>query len=181
METRHEFADDVTWVKGKHTVKFGASFEHVDDNINYLSNRFGSYTYPTVTSFAQDYSGNTTGAKNWTGYSQTFGNPLVDYKIKDVGLYLQDQWKLTDRLTVTLGSRYEHTFAPPPPAANPGFPLTGAPIQGTLNLMPRVGIAFRVNDKTVIRAGAGSFYARLVGGLLDDVYTGNGMYQVADR
>ncbi len=181
METRNEFADDVTWVKGKHTLKFGVSFEHVDDNVNYLSNRYGSYTYPTVTSFAQDYSGNTAGLKDWSGYTQTFGNPLVDYKIKDIALYLQDQWKVSDRLTVTLGARYEHTFMPPPPVTNPLYPLTGAPLHtGSVNLMPRVGLAYRLNDKTVIRAGAGTFYARLVSGLLDDVYTGNGAYQISD-
>ena len=39
LEVRHEFADDVSWVKGKHTIKFGVTFEHVNDNVNYLSNR----------------------------------------------------------------------------------------------------------------------------------------------
>lgn len=181
METRNEFADDVSWAKGRHTIKFGFAFEHVDDNVNYLSNRFGSYTYPTVTSFALDYTGNTTGAKNWSAYSQVFGNPLVDYKIKDIGFYLQDQWKVSDRLTLTLGARYERSIAPPPPPANPAFPLTGAPLHtGTLDLMPRIGLAFQLNSKTVIRAGAGTFFARLVGGLLDDLYTGNGIYQVSD-
>ena len=46
--------------------------------------------------------------------------------------------------------------------------------------MPRIGLAYRLNDKTVIRAGAGTFFARLVGGMLDDVYTGNGIYQISD-
>ena len=181
METRHEFADDLSWVKGKHMIKGGMTFEHVDDDVNYLSGRFGAYTYPTVTSFAQDYTGNTTGAKNWTGYTQTFGNPTVDYIVKDVGFYLQDQWQATKKLTLTFGARYERTFMPPPPAANPLYPLTGAPLRtGTVNLMPRIGVAYRLDDKTVIRAGAGTFFARLVSGLLDDVYTGNGMYQVTD-
>ncbi len=184
LEVRNEFADDVTWVKGKHTIKFGGTFEHVSDNVNYLSNRFGSYTYPTVTAFAQDYSGNTTGAQNYSGFSQAFGNPLVNFTIKDLGFYLQDQWKVTDRLTVTLGARYEHTIAPPPAIVNPAYPMTGAPIHtGPVDLMPRIGLAYRVNDKTVIRAGAGTFFARLVGGILDDVYTGNGLpsTQISDN
>jgi len=181
LEVRHEIADDVSWVKGKHTVKVGFTYEHVNDNVNYLSNRYGSYTYPTVTSFAQDYTGNTAGAKNWSAYSQTFGNPLVDYTIKDIGFYLQDQWKVSDRLTVTLGARYEHTFMPPPPTVNPLYPLTGAPLHtGSVNLMPRIGLAYRLNEKTVIRAGAGTFFARVIGGMLDDVYTGNGAYQISD-
>lgn len=181
LEVRHEIADDLSWAKGKHTIKLGMTFEHVNDNVNYLSNRYGSYTYPTVTSFAQDYTGNTTGAKDWSAYSQTFGNPLVDYSIKDIGFYLQDQWKVSDRLSLTLGARYEHSFMPPPPAANPGYPLTGATLHtGNVNLMPRVGLAYRLNEKTVIRAGAGTFFARIIGGMLDDVYTGNGIYQISD-
>ena len=180
LEVRHEIADDVSWTKGKHTIKFGVTFEHVNDNVNYLSNRYGSYTYPTVTSFALDY-GSTTGAKNWSGYSQTFGNPLVDYTIKDIGFYLQDQWQVSDRLTVTLGARYERTFMPPPPTVNSLYPLTGASLHtGTVNLMPRIGLAYRINDKTVLRAGAGTFFARVIGGMLDDIYTGNGIYQISD-
>ena len=68
-----------------------------------------------MTSFALDYTGNTTGAHDYSAFTQTFGNPLVDYSIKDIGFYLQDQWKATNRLTVTLGARYEHTLSPPPP------------------------------------------------------------------
>jgi hypothetical protein len=182
METRNEFADDLSWAKGKHLVKFGVSVEHVEEAISYLSGKNGIYSYPTVTSFAQDYTGNTAGLKDYSSYSQTFGNPNIDYAIKDVGFYLLDQWKVSDRLSVTIGARYEHSFAPPPPAENPLFPLTGATLHtgGDMNLMPRLGVAYRLNDKTVIRGGLGTFYARLVGGILDDVLTGNGLYQTTD-
>jgi len=82
---------------------------------------------------------------------------------------------------LTLGARYERSFMPPPPPANPLYPLTGAPLHtGTMNLMPRIGLAYKINDKTVIRAGMGTFFARLVSGVLDDVLTGNGIYQVSD-
>jgi hypothetical protein len=176
LEVRNEFADDVTWVRGKHTIKLGATYEHVTDNVNFLSNRFGSYTYPTVTSFALDYTGNTAGAQNYSAFSQAFGNPHANYAIQDLGFYAQDQWKVTDRLTLTLGVRYEHTIAPPPAITNPAFPQTGAPIHtGPLDIMPRIGLAYRVNNKTVVRAGAGTFYARLVSGMIFDVYTGNGL------
>jgi outer membrane receptor protein involved in Fe transport len=180
LEVRNEFADDVSWSKGKHLIRFGFSLEHVSDDVNYLSNRFGSYTYPTVNAFALDYTGNTTGAKNYSAYTQGFGNPVVDYALKDIGMYLMDQWKVSDRLTLTLGLRYEYTFMPGPAQANPLFPMTGETLpSGPHDFMPRVGLAYRVNDKTTVRVSTGTFFARQVSGILDDVYTGNGLYQVS--
>jgi hypothetical protein len=181
LEVRNEFADDVSYSVGTHMIKFGVTYEHVQDDINYLSNRYGSYTFPTVNSFAMDYTGNTLGTHDYSAFTQTFGSPIVDYAIKDIGFYIQDQWKVTDKLNLTYGMRYEHTFAPPAAAANPLYPATGNPIPtGARNFMPRIGLSYRLNDKTVLRAGMGTFFARLVGGILDDVYTGNGIYQVSD-
>jgi hypothetical protein len=181
METRNEFADDVSWSKGKHMIKFGVTFENVQDDVNYLSGRFGSYSYPTVNSFALDYTGNTSGAHDYSSFSQTFGNPQVNYGVKDIGIYIMDQWKATDRLTVTAGARYEYTFMPGPAQANPLFPMTGEKLpSGSLDLAPRIGLAYRVDNKTVLRASAGTFFARQVTGILDDIYTGNGIYQVSD-
>lgn len=181
METRNEFADDVSWTKGRHLIKFGFTFEHVEDDVSYLSNRFGSYTFATVTNFALDYTGNTTGAHDYSAFSQTFGNPIVDYGLNDIGTYVMDQWQATDRLMLTLGARYEYTFMPPPPPTNPLFPLTGHSLpSGTRDISPRFGAAYRLNDKTVIRGGLGTFFARQVSGILDDVYTGNGIYQISD-
>ena len=179
LETRNEFADDATWTKGTHTLKFGVNFANVGDTVNTLNTRFGSYTYSSVTNFALDYTGNTTAAKNWSTYSQTFGNPLVSYTIRELAFYLEDQWRATPKLTVTLGARYDRSFAPSPITTNPDWPQTDQIHTGPLNLAPRIGIAYRINDKTVVRAGFGTFFARLVGGLVDDVLTGNGLYQTS--
>jgi len=180
METRNEFADDATWIKGPHTIKFGMNFVNTDDNVNFLSNRYGSYTYQTPTAFALDYSGNTAGAKNWTQYSQTFGNPVVDYGIRELGVYAEDQWRVNRKLTLTLGARYEHSFVDQPKVTNPAWPQTGQVHTGTLNLMPRIGFSYRADDKTVVRGGYGTFFARFLGGMMDNLFTTNGVYQTAD-
>src|SRR5579883_1974667 len=180
METRNEFADDATWIKGPHTIKFGMNFVNTDDNVNFLSNRYGSYTYQTPTAFALDYSGNAAGAKNWTQYSQTFGNPVVDYGIRELGVYAEDQWRVNRKLTLTLGARYEHSFVDQPKVTNPAWPQTGQVHTGTLNLMPRIGFSYRADDKTVVRGGYGTFFARFLGGMMDNLFTTNGVYQTAD-
>ncbi|HEX5226739.1 MAG TPA: TonB-dependent receptor, partial [Bryobacteraceae bacterium] len=178
-ESRFQFVDNATWTKGTHTLKFGFDAASTEDYIYYYvaNDPYGAYTYQTVTAFAQDYSGNTTGDKHWQRYTQQFGNPVVDFRINEYAAYLQDEWRATKNLTVTLGARYEYSKAPTPPITNPDWPQTGKIHTSPTNLAPRVGIAWRLNDKTVIRAGYGLFYARLIGSLVDNIFTGNGIYQ----
>jgi hypothetical protein len=176
-EQRFQFVDNATWTKGTHTIKFGADIATTEDFTYFISSAFGSYTYQTVNAFALDFSGNTTGAKNWQRFSQTFGNPVVDATINDYGFFLEDQWRATGRLTVNAGARYEYAQLPQPKIFNHDYPQTGRIRSAPTNLAPRLGLAYRLNDKTVIRAGFGMFYARFQGGTIDNLFTNNGVYQ----
>jgi hypothetical protein len=89
-ETRFQFADNLSWTRGAHTMKFGVDIAHTEDYQNQLTNRFGGYNYSTLNLFALDFTGNTTGAKNWNTYSQRFGNPIVDTNLVTYGFYAQD-------------------------------------------------------------------------------------------
>jgi hypothetical protein len=179
-ERRLQYQDNATWTKGRHTIKFGFDIADTEDYVYYISPAFGSYTYQTVNLFALDYSGNTTGAKYWQKYSQAFGNPVLDTTIKDLGFYLQDQWRVTDRLSVQYGARYEYAVLPQPGVCNPNYPDTCHLPSPSTNLAPRAGISYRLNDKTVLQAGFGMFYARFQGGTIDDLFTtGNGLYQTS--
>ena len=179
-ENRYEFADDLTWTKGRHTLKFGFDIPSTNDNTYFISNAFGNYTYSTATQFAEDYSSGLAGAKNWSSYVQTFGNPVVNATINELGFYGNDQWRATDRFTVTLGLRYERSLVPQPPITNPDWPGTGKIHAGNLNFAPRIGLSYRLNDKTVLRGGFGTFYARFLGSLVDNLWTTNGIYQTSD-
>jgi len=184
-ETRYEFSDDATFVKSNHTLKFGFNFFTTEDYNYYISNYFGSYTYASPTTFAEDYS-NAAGTvglasgKHWTGYSQTFGNPIADYRINELAWYVNDQWKVNSKLTVNLGVRWDKSLSMNFPVTNPSWPGTGYIHTPSDNFSPRVGMAYRINDKTVFRGGFGLFYARLLGGLIDNLWTTNGIYQIAD-
>jgi hypothetical protein len=179
-ETRYEFADDITWIKSNHTIKAGFNVARTEDYNYYISNAFGSYTYLTPTAFAQDYSGNTAGLKSYSSYSQTFGNPVADYTISEFSWYAQDQWKVTPKLMATFGIRWDKSHVPNFPIVNPDFPQTGYIHTASNNFAPRIGLAYRLDDKTAIRAGYGMYYARMLGGLIDNLWTTNGLYQVAD-
>ena len=179
-ETRYELSDDATWVKGTHTIKFGFNFFTTEDYNYYISNAFGSYTYLNATQFALDYSGNTTGAKDWTSFSQTFGNPIADYRINELAWYALDQWKASPKLTINLGVRWDKSLSMNFPVTNPDWPETGYIHTPSSDFSPRIGLSYRLNDNTVVRAGYGIFYARLLGGLIDNLWTTNGIYQIAD-
>jgi hypothetical protein len=179
-ERRFQFQDNATWTKGTHTIKFGVDIADTEDYVYYITGAYGGYTYQTVNAFALDFSGNTTGTKYWQKYTQTFGNPVLDTAIHDFGFYLQDQWRATNRLTLSYGARYEYAQLPQPKVCNPDYPATCHLNSPATNLAPRLGLTYRLNDKTVLQAGYGMFYARFQGGTIDNLFTtGNGVYQTA--
>ncbi len=180
METRNEFADNATLVKGKHIFKFGADISSVNDYSYFLQNLNGAYTFQTVTKFAQDYTGNLTGAKDWQTYSQAFGNPAVNTRINQYGFYGEDQWKPTSKLTATIGLRYEYSQLPQPKSCNQIYMQTCHINSPGNDIMPRIGLAYRLDNKTVLRAGYGLFYARVMGATLQDLFTGNGVTTTSD-
>ncbi|MGB7721133.1 MAG: TonB-dependent receptor, partial [Bryobacteraceae bacterium] len=176
-ESRFEFQDNASWTKGTHTLKFGTDIATTEDYVYYISPAFGSYTYQTVNAFALDYS-NPSGVKYWSSYSQGFGNPVLDTRINDYGFYAEDQWRATSRLNVNYGVRYEYAKLPQPKVCNQDYPLTCKLYSSPKNFAPRLGLTYRLNDKTVIQAGYGMFHARFQSGTIDDLFTtGNGLYQ----
>ncbi len=179
IETRHQIADTLTWIKGSQTVKFGFEFMRTRDLTNMLFNRTGTYSYPSFSALAADLTGNTTGTKNWTSFSQTIGNPLVDFAIKDYAFFVQDQLKITQRLTLNLGVRYDYSALPQPTVTNPDYKATGVIPTFAGAFAPRIGFAYSLDSqsKTVLRGGYGMFYARYPGGLINTFFLGNGIYQ----
>lgn len=181
-ENRFQFADSVSWTHGRHSLKAGFDISHTQDYNDSLLNRTGTYTYPNLGFFVADYLGNEPGAKRWQNYSQGLGNPIVDFSIRDYAFFVQDQYRLNSKLTLNLGIRYDYAALPQPVAlgdfsVNPDYPATGTIPSPSTNFGPRVGIAYAMNNKTVLRAGFGIFYARYQGGLINTFITRNGLYQ----
>ena len=178
-EQRHQLADTLTWTVQKHTLKIGGDIVSTQDYLNILRNQFGSYSYANFNAFALDFTGNTTGARNWQSYTQTFGNPVLDFTTRDVSFFVQDQWRASQKLTINMGIRYEYSALPKPSQVNPDYPQTGRIPSPKNNWGPRLGVAYSLNDKTVVRAGAGMFYARFQGALIQTLFFNNGLYQPA--
>ncbi|MDQ2776302.1 MAG: TonB-dependent receptor [Acidobacteriota bacterium] len=181
-EQRFQFGDTLSYTLGRHNVKFGVDYDNVEDYVSLLSNRYGTYTYASLTNFALDFSGNTTLAKNWATYSQKFGNPVVDTSLNEISAFIQDEWHITPKLTISPGLRYEKAFLPQPiekysNLVNPLLPQTDHIPQTSRNFAPRFGFAYAVNSKTVLRGDYGLFWNRYVTAAISNFFTANGFYQ----
>lgn len=178
-ENRYQLVDNYSWTHGAHSAKFGVDFSTTLDWMNQLFNEFGGYSYTNLTSFARDFSGNTAGLKSYSTFTQQFGNPIQQIRTTDINLYAQDTWKITPKITLNYGLRYEKTFIPQPTITNPDYPQTGHIPSPNKDFAPRLSASYSFNEKTVLRAGYGIFYARFHGNMLDTLFLGNGKYQTA--
>ncbi len=178
-EMRHQFVENLSWTHGAHSLRFGVDFSTTKDWMNQLYNGAGSYSYSSLTNFAKDFSGNTLSAKSYSNFTQAFGNPIHDLRTTDINAYIQDVHRISRRVTLNYGLRYEKAFLPQPTMVNDAWKQTGRVPGADLNFAPRFSVAYSVNDKTVVRAGYGIFFARMHGNMLDTLFLGNGKYQTS--
>ncbi|HNY39230.1 MAG TPA: TonB-dependent receptor [Bryobacteraceae bacterium] len=178
-ELRHQLAENLSWIHGAHSLRFGIDFSTTTDWMDQLYNGKGAYSYSSLTNFAKDFSGNSTNLKSYSSFTQAFGNPIHSLRTTDINAYIQDAHRVSRRLTLNYGLRYEKAFLPQPTMTNSAWPQTGR-VPGTdMNFAPRFSAAYSLNDKTVLRAGYGIFYARMHGNMLDTLFLGNGLYQTS--
>jgi hypothetical protein len=175
-ENRFNYIDNISWVKGRHSFKFGAEGSRTEDYSNSLTTRFGSYSWTSVPTFAEDYTNPAPGLGHWSTYSQAFGNPVVDTKVTEIGLYAQDTWKPFSKLTINYGVRYEYAILPQPSTSLTAYPQTGKIPTAGKNFGPRAGFAYAITPRNLLRAGFGIFYDRYESGLLSTLITNNGVY-----
>ncbi|MBV9505784.1 MAG: TonB-dependent receptor [Acidobacteriia bacterium] len=174
-ERRLEAQDNGYWTIGPHSIKVGADYSKTRDYINSLANADGLYTYPSLTSFAQDFG--LTGLRSYTSFSQTLGTASRSLTYNLLSAYAEDTWRANRRITVDFGLRYDHPHLPQPTQVNTSYFQTATIPTPWLNLAPRAGVAYMVNSRTVVRAGFGFYYSPISGQLLDALFLGNNIYQ----
>jgi Carboxypeptidase regulatory-like domain/TonB-dependent Receptor Plug Domain len=119
----------------------------------------------------------------YADFYQGFGTPTFALNTLDTGIFAQDNWKFSPRLTLELGLRYDHEALPTPSslfttaagAFTPYNGVTNAPDQ-KFNMGPRVGFAYDVygSGNTVLRGGWGMYFGRITNGNLLEVLFDSG-------
>jgi hypothetical protein len=154
-----EFQDYLTLTLKKHTIKGGFQFEY--EKVRDISgNNFnGTYTFSSL----EQYSRALANIGTATQFTINLGNPLIRYDIYQAGWFIQDDIRINQGLTLSLGLRHEFQSR----------------LQDKNNFAPRIGIAWSPfkSRKTTIRAGGGIFYSRLTGGLYQNTLRYDGLTQ----
>ncbi|WP_263367211.1 TonB-dependent receptor [Edaphobacter bradus] len=176
-----------TWARGKHSLKFGYEYEHIWMAVNDNNPLYGSYTYGG----GYSASGSTVSDTYWADFlfGTTSAYSLANYFVAHLrqtmqSVYAQDDWKVTPKLTLNLGLRWEYgspyseqhnyisnfdpisqtvlTLSPGATAGNGITPYHGGGVYGSTlvnpdlnDFGPRVGFAYAPQANTSIRGGFG--------------------------
>jgi len=137
----YQVVDNLSHQAGAHALRAGVDFVFNDDTITYPRSARGSYTFSTLANFL---------AGTYSGFTQTFGNPVVSQTNPNVGVYAQDEWRAGSRLTLNLGLRYDLQFLE-------------SIHTDTDNVSPRAGFAWTptASHALVVRGNAGLFFDRI--------------------
>jgi hypothetical protein len=173
----------ITKTIGAHTLKVGASLRKNEFNsYNPASSPEGSITFDgSITNHGASGNANTQIADFMLGQIKTASyeqpQPPTGRRNSNFGVFAQDDWKVSSRLTMNVGLRYEYEAAltiatdiysriDPNTGKLLAAGLNGA--SRSLNIVtpkadfsPRVGLAYSVNNKTVLRGAFGTFYGTI--------------------
>jgi hypothetical protein len=188
-ETHIDTVNDWTWILGKHSIKFGVEFQRVRDDLA----ASGSYPARGIFSFRDGQTSTTSAKTSQANDFASFLLDVPSQVARTVQVteatwrqgyyigYLQDTFDVTPKLTATYGVRYD-LYPPPNPHHNGGYAQYN-PTNYTLsvggiaaglgnnlnvatryaNLAPRIGVAYRPTQKTVVRTGYGQSYYPVFG------------------
>ncbi|MGE3473106.1 MAG: hypothetical protein AB7O28_22355, partial [Vicinamibacterales bacterium] len=158
---------------GDHDVKVGVSYLYSSLRVQDFGNMNGTFSFATDLPF--DRSNPRTYPER---FSLRVGNPL-DFYMKGhfIGSFIQDKYRPSERLTLSVGLRYDLELIRTPNQQNPlfggGAGSTDYPVDGN-NIAPRLGFTYALDgqSRSVVRGGFGLFYQRTSYTFLTTMFSG---------
>jgi hypothetical protein len=174
-----EVADSLSWLKGRHSLKMGFDWRWERLNVVQPPSPTGSFTFSNLFSDQPGVANTGTPLASFLlGQVQQFSIDLQTSQIQErahfMEYFIQDDWKVSDRLTINPGLRYTLNFPSTEingqvgvfnlqtqqldyPGTNPVRPLKKN------NWGPRIGAVYRATDKTVLSSGYGLIWIEMAG------------------
>ena len=171
-----EFLDTFSMVKRRHTLKFGVDLRREALDILNPANPTGSYAFTTTGTDSSTGAGGNALASMLLGQVNAFSidiqNRVLQERAHIAEFFAGDEWKVSDRLTLNLGTRYTLNF-PSTEVHNQAavfnlnsqvldFPHTARELE-CCDFGPRAGVAYRLGDSWVIRSGYGMVWFEQTG------------------
>jgi outer membrane receptor protein involved in Fe transport len=177
--------DDLKWIRGSHTISIGGSFRREQLNPYAYTYWNGFYLFTSMPNFFAGNPASFTGAPN--------GGTDTNRAERDIRFtpYVQDDWKISNRVTLNLGLRYDwesnpieihnnffNAVGPPFGTGFQNVPHAFVSNPSNKNFDPRVGLAWDVfgNHKTAVRAGFGIYHDTLQTYTFSSAYLTNPPY-----
>jgi len=165
VQNQYQLTDNVSWTKGRHSLKFGFDGWKQISPQNFTQRSRGDYEWSNLSDYLFDYYPDYI-AQRSLGNSEYYGDRIF------TGLYINDSWKATPHLTVNVGLRYEYQTIPYSETLQPRNAISNVPglivfqkptAMGTA-WMPRIGLAYSPGNsgRTSFRAGFGRSFDVLV-------------------
>ncbi len=161
-------SDNVSIYSGNHAITVGTHNEIFTNDVTYVANAFGTYTYNTLQDFLDD---------NASSYMRNYpiGNPAIRTSSAQFGLYVQDEWSASRNFTLTYGIRADIPVIFDTPNENPAFNAseiaqkygirTDSKPKVRIMLSPRIGFRWKAVERdeytAVFRGGAGIFTGKV--------------------
>lgn len=105
IQNTYQISDAVTWTKGKHTMKYGIEGRKLISPQSFTQRARGDYQYNSLQQYLQDLSPDLFGQRS-VGQSTYYADQSAIY------FFVNDNWRVTQHLTVNAGLRYEYTTTP---------------------------------------------------------------------
>jgi hypothetical protein len=145
--------DSLTIIRGRHTMKYGFGWQQMLDT--QTADVFSQYNFASVATYLQAKSGANPLA--YSTYSTVIGLPGAWYHSFFWNAFAQDSVQLRSNLLVIFGVRYDR-FQGPQADPNAPFSYSRSFRTPSKDFAPRLGLAWTITPKTVVRASSGMFY-----------------------
>lgn len=156
-EDQFQFIDNLLWTRGRHDVKIGVHTSWTRSAGDFRNFRDGRYSFERDVAFSQSDP-----STHPFSFVMIEGPTIWNVPAWSAGMFVQDNWRMTEAVTLNLGVRYDLdtslTALNPLVRVDKGLHTMSADAD---NIAPRMGVAwtpFRDDKRTLLRGGAGLYY-----------------------